>query len=131
MKNSTDVSKKVMEKIIRLEEGSALRWRRKYFLILIILSGILAGGIYFIIRNLLELQTFALLSLFGEDREIVTEYWRDTLATAWEESPHELIFLGFFMCAMIVLYVSFTRRKRFLLKKKMKQVEKYHSTLHD
>jgi hypothetical protein len=131
MKNSTDVSKKVMEKIIRLEEGSALRWRRKYFLILIILSGILAGGIYFIIRNLLELQTFALLSLFGEDREIIMEYWRDTLATAWEESPHELIFLGFFMCAMIVLYVYFTRRKRFLLKKKMKQVEKYHSTLHD
>ena len=127
MKNNTDVSKTVMDKVVRYEEGRAWRWRRRYVLTLIILLCILTGGIYFIIRSFLDLQTFALLSLFREDWEVISEFWQDTLATVWEESPHGLILLGFCMCAMIILYIYFTRRKRLLLKKKMKQVEKYHN----
>ena len=131
MKNNTEVSKIVMDKVIRYEERNTRRWRKKYIFILVILLSILTGGIYFIIRSFLDLQTFALLSLFREDWEVISEYWQDTLATVWEESPHGLILLGFCMCAMIILYIYFTRRKRLLLKKKMKQVEKYHKNLPD
>jgi hypothetical protein len=129
MKHNKDLSGNVMKKVVQYEEHTTRVWTIVFISVLGILTVTLISSIYFIYQDFIEFQTFALFSLFAEDWEIISEYWRDTLLIVWEESPQPLIILGLCVCAIIVVYLFLTGRKRKLLQKKMEQVEKYRKRL--
>ena len=125
MKHSADISKNVMKKVVQYEEQRAHRWIIWFVVVLMALGASLIASVYFIYRDFVEYQTFALFSLFFQDWEIISEYWQDTISTIWEESPQYLIIFGLCICAIIVCYLAVTKRKRKLLQKKMEQVSHY------
>ncbi len=124
-----DIRRAVMEKVVDFEERRTRRWFIKFFLILVGMLTILAGGTYGIINEMIDRHTVDLLSLFREDWEIITEYWQDTLMVAWEESPQELIVLGFSISITIGAYLYLTAKKRQIQRKKLHQVAKYKKNL--
>lgn len=127
MKKKPDISRRVMDQVVRYEERNAATWRTKFLIVLICLFGLLAVGIYLLIQYFSEYQLFALFELFQQDREIILEYWQSTLSVIWDETPKDIVFLGLCVCVIIVIYLLVTRKKRNILKKKMQQISAYRS----
>jgi hypothetical protein len=127
MKNNSDISRRVMDQVVHIEEGQARTWRIKFIVAISILLGIFGLGIYWTIQYFREYQLFALFELFQEDWEIISEYWKDTASVIWDESPKGLIFFALCVCVMILICILVTRKKRNILKKKLQQVSAYRS----
>jgi hypothetical protein len=124
MKN-VDVSKSVMNKVVRFERTRTRSWFRTFILSIVILLFSLVTLVVLMIRILSERQVWELLTLFGQDPEMISSYWQDTLWVIWEESPHRIITLtAIIVLAVIGIYIL-TRRKRKVLKKKLDVLEKY------
>ncbi|OGG11578.1 hypothetical protein A2Z00_05100 [Candidatus Gottesmanbacteria bacterium RBG_13_45_10] len=120
-----DVSKNVMEKVVDFERKRTIGWQRRFIAIIVIaiLSMVVLGVV--IINILLDRQSFALLTLFGQDPEIIAAYWQDTLWVFWEEMPHRIVWLSAAVCMGIIGIFILTRRKRKILRKKLHKLEKY------
>lgn len=129
MKKNIDVSQKVMKRIVKFEK------RRSIFLLILILvvsaflvlvtvwKGVTA------IQKVLERQSLTLLTLFTEDREIIAEFWKDTLEVFWQELPKEEIviaLLGFFV---FVLFEFKVGKKIKIIIRKLKNLAKYSKNL--
>jgi len=127
MTKKPDISRRVMDQVVRYEERNAITWRTKFLVVLVCLFGLLAAGIYLLIQYFSEYQLFALFELFQQDREIIIEYWQDTLSVIWDETPKDIVFLGLCVCGMIIIYILATRKKRNILNKKMQQISAYRS----
>jgi uncharacterized integral membrane protein len=127
MKNKTDLSHSVMDRVVRMEERQTRIWRIKFIAVLCGLLAVFGLGIYRIIQYFNEYQLFAFFDLFKEDREIISEYWQDTVMTVWDESPKGLLLFGLCVCGMIILSILVTRRKRNIVKKKLEQISAYRS----
>ena len=70
------------------------------------------------IKDVRDLGTWDVLTLFWEDREIVADYWRDALSTFWLEVPNEyiLILFGVLVISWILYYRTRDRRKMYSLR---------------
>jgi hypothetical protein len=129
MKKSLDVSKKVMDKVIHFEEDRSRQWYVKFSLMLLGLFAIIGGGIIIVYNQFSQSQTFELFTLFNQDWEIIAEYWQDTIATIWEESPQDVVIVGLSSVIIIVALVILTRAKRKQLGKVREEVAKYRKHL--
>lgn len=117
-----DVTKPVMDKVIRFERKRTMSWFRRYWLI-IILSGVLVLLLgWFIVKTLSDQQSFVLLSLFRQDPEIISSYWRDTLWVFWQEVPHRVLWISAVLLLGIIIGVVVTRRKRKILHSKLQKL---------
>lgn len=119
-----DISKSVMHKVALFEKQRIRVWLTG-FLSLVALFVLVSGvTIWLAARQIMEQQSLELLTLFGEDPEIIREFWKDTLDIFWTEFPVRLLFVG--VAAIIVLIFIFmkTRKNRNILQKKMKQLDK-------
>jgi len=120
-----DVSQNVMKKVVRLEKGRTKRWFICFIAVVFILILLF---LFFMIRGaqiISDRQGWDLLILFRQDPEIITSYWRDTLWIFWEEAPQRIIFLSIVVLVVIIGIIVWTRRKRKVLHKKLRQLEKY------
>ena len=66
--------------------------------------------------------------LFTQDREIVEEFWQDTVMIVLTELPWEMIALGIFLCGIMGIYLLVTVSKRRLIHSKMSQLAQYEKT---
>ena len=121
-----NVSKQVMGKIVHLEQGRTKSWILKFILTLsaLIVSIVVLG--YIAVQIISERQGWDLLTLFQQDPEIISAYWRDTLWIFWEESPQIIIFAGITILIIVVIFIILTDQKRKIVRKKLTQLEKYH-----
>jgi hypothetical protein len=120
-----NITHSVMDNVVTLEKKRVVSWKRKFFLIL---GGLLVflGGLIFITGKLVfEQKTYELLSLFSEDREIIMEFWQDTIMNFIETLPHPEIELGFVCIALIIIAIISTRRTRKVMKTKEKELRAY------
>ena len=122
-----DVSKNVMSKVVRLERGRTRWWITRFvFTVAALFISLVTLG-FFAIQIISERQGWDLLTLFQQDPEIISAYWRDTLWIFWEESPQRIIFSVIAILIFIIGFIVLTRRRRRILRKKLRQLDKYGS----
>lgn len=91
---SPDVSNRVMKKVVDFERRHVVRFTVLFSIIsfLLVVASILVFSE--VVVELNNRGSWDLLTLFGEEPEIVQEFWKDTLFTFWEEIPQGLLFIG-------------------------------------
>lgn len=124
-----DLTSVVMSKVARYERGRIQSFATRFAVLLLVVSGIIMFCLGIIVWQLIEMQAFDLLTLFHEDRQIIAEFWQDTLVVFWEQVPplwfwgEVLSLVGF--GGMLLL----TRKRRVINKKKLSQLENYSKKL--
>jgi NADH:ubiquinone oxidoreductase subunit 6 (subunit J) len=117
-----DVTKPVMDKVIRFERKRTALWFRRYRVIISV-SGILVLILgLVIVKTLSDQQSFALLLLFHQDPEIIASYWQDTLWVFWQEVPSHMVWISVILLVGIIIGVVVTRRKRKILRSKLQKL---------
>jgi xanthine/uracil permease len=124
MKN-IDVTQSVMKNIASLERKRITSYRRKLFAVLGGLVLLFAGIVVFVIRILEQQQTFDLLTVFSEDREIIVEFWQDTVISFFQELPEPEIVIGGIVLCTVFAVVLVTRKKRSIMTRKEKEIQRY------
>lgn len=120
---SIDMTKPVMEKVMRFEKRRSLWWLGRFFLILLVLSAAGLWLLWVVATQIAQRQTMELLTLFTQDREIIAEFWQDTLTVFWEELPQGKLIIIFLILAVIVLFILLTRRHRMIVWKRIRQIK--------
>jgi len=120
-----DLSKPVMQRVVAYEKKRTWLWILLFFLLLFC-AGVLAGmSLWVATQDVASRQTLDLLSLFGENWEIIAEYWQDTASVVWEELPKETLTLALLGITALVVLIVATRHKRRIIRKKLSTLEKY------
>lgn len=111
-----------MEKIVHLEQTRTSRWFRRFRVLIGLILVLLIAFLLQAWAVVVERHTLDLLALLAQDREIIEEFWQDTVGIFIEELPQKtLVVAG--MCFLILLFVVVaTRRKRTILRKKLTQL---------
>ena len=124
-KQKSDISKRVMGKVVTFEEKrlSFFLWNYRSILMIIFISAVAIGiGLYW---ELVTRKAFDLLSLFAEDREIIAEYWADTLTMFYEEIPREYIVSLGICFALVFIVIFFTKPIRIKLQRILVDIAKF------
>lgn len=120
-KDATDT---IMKTVIRYERRRTAAWIMAF---IVIVGMCIAGAVFMgerAVTLLSEWQVFDLLTLFNQDREIVFEFWQDTLSIAWAQAPRRYI-LGGIVSALIAVYIWIrTRKKRKVVTKRAVKLAK-------
>lgn len=120
-----DLTRKVMDKVISFERKRSTLWIKVFLFTLSALSLMVAVYFLMAIRQVQGGQIFDLLSLFGEDSEIIEEFWQDTLSIFLEQLPVWSLIYGCLALIAIFIFIVITNKKRSLIQKKLLAVEKY------
>ena len=122
---SVDVTKPVMEKVVRFEKRRSFWWIGRFFIILLVLCSAGLWLSWIAAEQIAERQTLELLTLFTQDREIISEFWQDTLTIFWEELPQgKLIIIGVLLL-LIIMLILLTKKRRMIVWKRIQQIKKY------
>lgn len=113
-----DLTKIIMGKVVRFEERRTKLWLGKYIFILLLFIAVLIFLIYISVNIIQKQQTADLLAIFGEDREIIAEFWQDTVTTFWEELPLIWLGLGGLALTGIIIYLRLSGKKIQIIKNK-------------
>lgn len=97
-----DVSNRVMQRVVDFERRHVVRFKVLFFIISLFLVVVSILVFSEVVVELNNRGSWDLLTLFGEEPEIVQEFWKDTLFTFWEEIPQGLLFTGLGILAFLV-----------------------------
>ena len=118
------MTQSVMDKVGRFEKKRITFWLVKFILILLFLTGAFSFILSTTLRIFDERKIWDLLSLFGQDREIIADFWQDTLFIVWEELPRVWLILWFSIVAGIILFIIANRKKIYIIRKKIQYLRK-------
>jgi hypothetical protein len=121
----TDVTQTVMKNIASIERKRIYSYRRKLFVVFGALAILFVGVLVLVFRILAQQQTFDLLTVFSEDREIIAEFWQDTVMSLIEELPKTELALGGIVLCVVFAIILITRKKRSIVMRKEKEIQKY------
>ncbi len=120
-----DVTKTVMNQVVRFEKRRSFWWLAKFFFVLLVL---MSAGIWLLeiaFTQIAERHTLELLTLFTQDREIIAQFWQDTLLIMWEELPQRKLIIAGVMIVGIIMIILLTRPQRMILWKRLRQILQY------
>lgn len=120
-----DVTEKVMKRVAKFERRRSYGFFVKFLIGVFIVLGISILFLYLSFNDLVQQQSFALFSLFGEDIEIIKDYWRDTLSTFLTELPIDKIIIGIVFLTMGIIIVYLSRKKIKIMIKRLRSLGKY------
>lgn len=123
-KSSTSVSKQVMDKVVAFEKkrSSFFLWNYRVLLgFIVICLASVGAALYW---ELTYRNAFDLLTLFFEDREIIAEYWQDTLGTFFYEMPMEYVLYLVLSIVVIFIIVFMTKPIRNKVNRMMQNIAK-------
>ena len=124
MKN-IDVTQSVMKNIAAIERKRIVSYRRKLLIVFSCLALLFVGAITVAFKILSDQQTLDLLTVFSEDREIIAEFWQDTVMSIFQELPlQEFAFGGIVLCTVFIVVVV-TRKRRDIVSRKEKELKRY------
>lgn len=120
-----DITKPVMQRIVGYEKKRTARWLKLFFGAAAILASVVVVSTGLIVKQMIDFRTFDMLSLFEEDREIIAQFWQDTLVTVWAELPQQIVITS--LVALVIFFglILFTGTKRKIIKRKLSEVAKY------
>ena len=119
-----DVTHSVMDRISRFESRRSGRWLAVFWITVLVLSGSIIIFFSRAYRILSERKTWDVLEIFYQDREIISEFWQDTMAIAFAELPQKTLLLG--VSALVLLAVSWiiTRHRRRIVTRRLAELAK-------
>jgi hypothetical protein len=120
-----DISKSVMHKIALSEKKNIASWKTKYMTLFVGLTALFIVIFLFIGWTLYEQQAFDLLTLFSEDREIIVEFWQDTVISFVQELPEPETVIGGVVLCITIMSILVTRNKRKKIVRTEKDIQKY------
>jgi hypothetical protein len=123
--NNIDLTRPVMERVVSFESHRSKRERLLIYIVIFIILSAVIGAVIMIINFIATSGTLDLFTLFGEDMEIISEYWQDTLNTVWSELPQRLIISGLLLAVFMILFILATGGRRRLIKRKIANIRKY------
>jgi len=120
-----DITKQVMNRVVRFEEARSSTWFKKYWAILIILGiGIVYAGIRIYV-GYREFDEEFMVAWYFQDWEMFQIVWRDALDFIWMLLPMYWAYgvgIGI-MGIVIVILSTYTKRKN--IKKKLQSIQTY------
>jgi hypothetical protein len=120
-----NLTQPVMQRVAGYEKRQVSKWQLRFRLELAILGLSLLLLIYLTVRQLMIDHTFDLLTVFTEDREVLSMFWQDTVITFWNELPQLDIIIGLVVLLVIVGLIFITSRMRNINHKKLELLKKY------
>ena len=128
---STNISERVLERVIQLERRRIAVWWRKFWIVIsvfVLLSittlGITGFGLW-------QQRTFDLFAIFAEDSEIIVDYWQDTFMVFFAELPVEYVFYAAVGAVGILVVVILTQKRRKILRRRSQEVAFYRKKQHN
>ncbi len=121
---SIDVSKSVMEKVMHFEEQRSKRWITVFVLGIAIIAIVVGIAVFMTMRLLVERETFALFEIFSQDKEIIAEFWQDTILIFIAELPQQPLLLGTGMVLLLAAVWFITRRRRKIIARRLTELAK-------
>lgn len=99
-------------------------WLRGFYTGVVVM--VILVGIFFwsSIQTISDLQGWDLLSVFTQDREIIRDYWQDTVLTFITELPLETLAVAFAIFVFLVIIVFITRKRRMIYEFRMRELAK-------
>lgn len=101
-----------MTKIIAFEKRRVAVWLTWFVSALLALVVFVVAAIWVFGAEVVRRQTVDLVALFAEDREIIAEFWQDTVQTIVAELPLEPLLLGAGVVGVLALLWVVTKRER-------------------
>lgn len=120
-----DVSKRVMEKVVAYEKVRTRRWILRFILVLFVLTVFELSALALVAQDVAQKQSLELLTLFTQDREIIAEFWQDTLTVFWEELPQQAVVLAAVLLAGMFVIVVVTRGRRRVIRARLSKLANY------
>jgi|GEM_PF-2229635 len=126
-----DMTKSVMDRVVRFEERRSLNWLRRYWSVLLIICiGIVYAGIriYFGYR---ENDEEFIVSWYFQDWELFQIVWKDALQFIWDLLPAHWVY-GFgigIIGAVVMIVCTHTLRRN--VQKKIQSIQSYKRREHE
>ena len=120
----TDVTRQVMEKVTRFEEGRSRRWIIVFVVIIFFIAALIGAVILRTYDVLIQQHTLDILEIFYEDKEIIAEFWQDAVAVIFEELPQQTMIVGLLLCILLVTIWAITRRRRKIVQRRLSELAK-------
>lgn len=122
-----DIGSEVMKSVVKWERRRGWVWF-VFFLAALTMLVVIAYYEGFVSGKIIrERRTVDMLELWGEDRETIEIYWRDVVATIWEELPRQELAIGVLALSGAILIVLVTKNKRKVIGQKTKEMIQYSS----
>lgn len=128
MKKSLRISTPVMKRIVTIEKSNLVKIFLLFSGVFVTLGTAFTVVTLLFIRDVKDLGTLDVLSLFWEDHEIVSDYWREALSTVWLEVPREYMYMLIGIIFVTIMVVSITARKRKTLRTRAQKLASYEKS---
>jgi len=128
MKSTRNITARVMKRVVGIEKKMLVKTLAMLFIVFTSMFVIFAVVIIAFIKDVRDLGTWDVLTLFWEDREIVADYWRDALSTFWLEVPNEYVFI--FLGVLVISWIIYqgTREKRKMYSLRSQKLASYEKS---
>lgn len=120
-----DITETVMGKIVEHEKRQTRWW---IILFLSVMTGLGVIILWFAVRTFqesMDLGTWSMLSILGEDKEIIREYMQQVMQVIWWELPQEFIIGIAIGLILVCIVIIGTARRRRVIKKKIEEIRIY------
>jgi hypothetical protein len=119
-----DVSENVMKNVTRFEKSRSQMWLRRFYAAIVVMA--LLGGVFLWMswQTITDLQGWDLLTIFTQDKEIIRDYWQDTVMTFIEELPVETLLVAAVALIGLVIIIFVTRKRRKIYEHRMRELAK-------
>ncbi len=114
-----------MHNVVRFERSRSRTWLRLFYGIVSILCVLFGMFLWISWKTITDLQGWDLLTIFTQDREIISDYWQDTVMTFIAELPLETVFWAVGILIVIVVIVWMTRKRRKIVHYRMRELAKH------
>lgn len=130
MKNA-DLTRSVMDRVVRFEKRRTRRWMTMFFVVLAVLAVFLGVSFIRAYSVVSERRTLDVLEIFREDREVVSEYWQDTISVALMELPIWTIVCGIGLSVLLGAVWVKTRRARQITRRRIAALAKRRESMNN
>lgn len=123
MKN-IDVSESVMKKIARFEKSRSSTWLGGFYAGIGVMALLIGVFFWMSIQTISDFRGWDLLTIFTQDREIIRDYWQETIGTFLSELPIETIIIALGVLVLLIIIVIITRKRRKVYEYRMRELAK-------
>jgi hypothetical protein len=119
-----DISKSVMNKVVQFERHRSRRWLRILYIVLATLAVGASAFLWISWDMLTQMQSWDLLSIFWQDKEIIADYWQETVMTFLAEIPTEIVIAAAATICMGIIIIVATRKRRKVMERRVRELAK-------
>ena len=120
-----DVSRQVMDSVVRFENIRTRRWWTLFIAVIFVLLGSAGIAVYIAGTSLFEEEIRNLVALYFEDFDMIKNLWQDALEFIWAIVPKELIYFAVCIIIFVGILIILTRSKRRLNAKRLQSIARY------